>query len=101
MPRRSRNAEWARQHGIACAQVGELINLSSVYLQEPKGSPDEALAERALLSAVGEALNGGPLHAGALLYTFATLISETGDQETVQRWMNEQAEIVAEVLRRG
>lgn len=101
MPRRNRQAQWAQQHAVACKEIGELINLSSVYLQEERGSSDEALAERALLSAIQEAVTAGPIHAGALLYTLAVMVAETGDQETVQAWMNEQAAIVAEVMRNG
>ncbi|AWY05403.1 hypothetical protein HOT42_gp52 [Microbacterium phage Metamorphoo] len=87
-----------RAHAMSLGFIGALINLTSTFLTAEDGSAEESEAEDALDEYLERVLDMGAEVAGKLLLTFASLIVQVADQESVQAWFNDQASRIGPYL---
>lgn len=85
-------------HALNISIAGTLVNLSGTYLTAEEGTPEEAAAETALEEFIERVVDLGPEVAGGVLLVFASLITQTGDEATVQAWFDEQGQHIAAAL---
>jgi len=87
-----------RTHAVNLSVVGSLINLTGKFLTAEDGSPEEAAAETELEEFIERVVDLGPDTAGGALLVFASLITQVGDETTVQQWFDDQSKHIAAAL---
>ncbi|QGJ95272.1 hypothetical protein QDA11_gp52 [Microbacterium phage Jayden] len=87
-----------RSHAVNISIAGTLVNLTGKYLTADDGSSEEAEAETELNDFIERVVEFGPEVAGGVLLIFASLVTQTGDEATVQRWFDEQGQHIAAAL---
>lgn len=87
-----------RNHAVNVSIAGSLVNLTGKYLTAEEGSPAEAEAETELNDFIERIVDFGPEVAGGVLLIFASLVTQTGDESTVQAWFDEQGQQIAAAL---
>lgn len=87
-----------RMHAISLSIVGTMINLTGTYLSAEDGSPEESEAETALDDFLERVLEMGPAVVGRAMITFATALTATAEQETVQAWFDDQGSRISPFL---
>lgn len=87
-----------RTHAVNISIAGTLINHTGTYLTAADGSPEEATAEDALNEFIERVVGLGPETAGGVLLVLASIITQTGDEATVQAWFDDQGQHIAAAL---
>ncbi|QGJ88906.1 hypothetical protein PBI_TEAMOCIL_52 [Microbacterium phage Teamocil] len=87
-----------RGHAISLSIVGTLVNLTGLYLNAEDGTTAEAEAETELDEFLERVVQMGPEVAGRALLVFASLITQAGDEATVQAWFDDQGQHIATAL---
>lgn len=88
------------EHARNLSLAANMITLAGAYLTSDEGTEAEARAEEEWSSLLDNVLASGPELAGGLILALASVITQTGDQERVQAWFDEQAEHVKQALSR-
>lgn len=90
--------DTVRAHALTLSIVSTTINLTGAYLTAPDSSPEEDQNEAALNEHVERVVALGPDVCGSALLAFASLLSQTADETTVQAWFDEQSTHIREAL---
>lgn len=87
-----------RAHAVNISIAGTLINHTGTYLTAADGTPEESAAEDSLNEFIERVVGLGPDTAGGVILVLASLITQTGDEATVQAWFDEQGQHISAAL---
>lgn len=80
--------DTVRQHVMSLSLIAKTINLYGEHAETEEGSHEESVAELALDEHVASILELGPDIAGSVILALVAVLSDTGDEATIQAWFS-------------